>query len=410
MAKDKKIEEIPGFEEKNGFYEKSELYPEFPVIKIIKAKIDALLQTGREDADFLVEMEHLMGQLQAATEILDLSLQNQEQYGLVDKRWMRRPGFMKEALEKGRLVMELDLRPDKEGNFWVSHAMGSGRTFFPPMIRNLSTEEMHQKSSRFSLEEALALFSRYKRQGHKLILEIKSLGPGLQTHGRYAENLQAVLKAAEVQDSVAVASLSPAVLMATHKVMGDMPLILNGGIVPGISYNAAGEKFAEAIVPQDMKWRAFGLKPFGEVVVSASNEAVRRPDGQDVHTGYALTRLPREMIDVFREQRKEGHKLGGLVSLSSVTILASVLDGIGAKRKAQELRSYYSRVMDELGVGKMATTWGQSLGKIPVLRNLNPREQLRTFKKELGLDTVVYTKSPEEWAHLLPKEVNDLLK
>lgn len=410
MAKQIKIEEVPGLEEKAGFYEKSELYPEFPVIKTIKAKIDALLQSGREDADFLVEMEHLMVQLQAATEILDLSLQNQEQYGLVDKRWMRRPGFMKEALEKGRLVMELDLRPDKDGHFWVSHALGAKATFFPPFIRHMSTEDMHRKSDRFSLEEALELFSRYKKQGHKLILEIKSLGPGLQTHDRYATNLEGVLRDAEVRDSVAVASLSPAILMATHKAMKDMPLILNGGIVPGISYTGIGDKFAGAIVPQDAKWRAFGLKPFGEVVVSASGEVVRRSDGEDVHTGYALTRLPQEMVDVFRAQRKEGHKLGGLVSLSSVTILASVLDGIGAKQKAQELRSYYSRVMDELGVGKMATTWGQSLGKIPVLRNLNPREQLRTFKKELGLDTVVYTKSPEEWAHLLPKDVKDILE
>jgi hypothetical protein len=90
--------------------------------------------------------------------------------------------------------------------------------------------------------------------------------------------------------------------------------------------------------------------------------------------------------------------------------MASVLESIGAKKKAVEMRKYYTDIVNELGLGKMATTWGQSLSKIPGLQQLSPEAQLEIFKKELGKDTVVYTKSPEDWAHNLPPEINDLLK
>ncbi len=399
----------------------AELYTQFPGIKEATEQMEKVLKNGEHSPEFVKEMEFALQNLRGATEILEISLKNQEEYGLVDKRWMREPEFMKNALEKGRLAMELDVRIDKDGKFWVSHATGARSSVLPPFINAMTTEEMEEKGRRFTVEEAFEIFSKYKDRGHKLILELKTLGPDEKKFPEVVESLKKLIDEKGLSEAVAVSSLSPGVLMSVHESIPEMPLILNGGIVPIVSYEKPAGKQTKTekavsnilrkIIPTDKKWRAFGLdlpvlgKVF-EVVVSASEKTIRRPDGEGTQTGYALTRLPEDLVKVLREQRKKGMKFGGMVSLSAVTILASVLENLGATKEAEEMRRYYNEIVDDLGLGKMATTWGQGLNKIPLLgntlfKNLKPEEQIRIFKEQLGIDVLIYTKSPEAFAHKL---------
>ena len=149
---------------------KGEKYSKFLSMGETMIKMKEILKGYGEG--FSDEMENVLAQLEKSVELLELSHKNQQDYNLVDKRWMRKPDFMKEALESGRLVMELDLRMDKDGEFWISHATGAKASFTPPFIHKMTTEEMEEKSTRFSLKEAFGVFSEYNDGKHKLILEL----------------------------------------------------------------------------------------------------------------------------------------------------------------------------------------------------------------------------------------------
>ncbi|MBI4991739.1 MAG: hypothetical protein HZB99_00785 [Candidatus Harrisonbacteria bacterium] len=400
----------------------TEKYPKFLSIEETAQKMREVLINSPHRPEFVAEMNGVLENLKRSAELLELSFKNQAEYNLVDKRWMRRPDYMKEALEKGRLAMELDVRMDKDGAFWVSHATGARASFTPPFIHEMTTEEMEKRGNRFTVEEALQIFSEYNDGKHKIILELKTLGSDEKNFPRIVENLKALIDKNGLKDAIAISSLSPGLLMSVHKVFPAAPLILNGGIVPGISYERPQEQqgitekvmnyIKRKLIPADKKWRAFGIKlpwlgKLSEVLISASEETVIRPDGEGTQTGYALMRLPDDLTRAFLEQKQEGRELGGMVSLSAVTIFASVLDAVGASEKAKEMRQYYTEVVDRLGLGKMATTWGQGLSEIPFLgstlfRKLEPKEQIRVFKEQLGKDTMVYTKGPERFAHELP--------
>lgn len=398
----------------------AEKYPEFLSMKETTKEMKEVL--GNYDENFRERMDNVLEQLENSVNLLELSQKNQEEYGLVDKRWMREPDFIRKALEKGRLVMELDLRIDKDGEFWISHATGAKASFAPPFIHEMTTEEMEEKGRRFSLQEAFQIFSEYNDGKHKLILEIKTLGGKESDFENNIDYLMELISKNNLENVIAISSLSPGILMTIHKNMPKIPLILNGGIVPGFSYERTKEEqnFAEnlaagimsKIIPSDKKWRAFGLelpifKKVFEVVVSSSEESVIRPDGEGVQTGYVLASLPKDLTNVLLEQKKAKKELGGMTSLSAVTILASVLDMVGAKESAEKMRKYYNDVIEKLEIGKMVTTWGQGLSKIPIIgetlfRRLKPEEQIKVFKKELGPDVLIYTKGPEEFAHKLP--------
>jgi hypothetical protein len=266
---------------------------------------------------------------------------------------------------------------------------------------------MQERSKRFSLSQALDVFQAYKKRGHKLILELKTLGAHENEFAPSLERLKSQLLEAGAREAVAVSSLSPGILMNTHQVIPEMPLILNGGIVPGFSYRSHENVSQQNQFPDrsdKRHWQAVGLKPFGELVICFDDQLVLRPDGEGIQTGYLLAKLPQPLLEVLQGQHREGHKLGGLVSLSAVTIFASFLQSVGASETASKLRRDYRQKIDDLNVGKMATTWGQSLSNLPGFTHLSPQEQLATFKQELGSDTLIYTKAPETFAHQLPSE------
>ena len=400
----------------------TEIYPQFLSIGETTGQMKEVLAGSPHSPEFITEMDTVLESLKNSAELLELSHKNQKDYNLVDKRWMRRPGFMKDALERGRLAMELDVRMDKDGAFWVSHATGARATITPPYVHEMTTAEMKERGTRFTVEEAFQIFSKYNDGKHKLILELKTLGPDEKRFPDTVTNLKSLIEKYNLQNVVAVSSLSPGILMSVHETFPEMPLILNGGIIPGISYEKPMKeqgvmgkmmgKFKGGIMPPDEKWRAFGInlpwlgKPI-EIIISASERSMVRPDGEGTQTLYALTRLPSDLAGVLREQKEKGKELGGMASLSLVTVLASVLDVVGASDKAKEMRRYYNEIVDQLNIGKMATTFGQGFNKIPLLgetlfRKLKPERQIEVFKKELGSDVMVYTKAPEEFAHKLP--------
>ncbi len=416
------IEFIPeNNEDKKAALTIAELYPQFPDIQNAAKVLQEILDEGGQSSEFKKEMQIALENLYRATDILKLSLKNQQDYNLVDKRWMREPTFMKNALESGRLAMELDVRIDKDGEFWISHAVGARASLLPPFIHAMSTDEMEKSGRRFTLKEAFKIFSAYKKMGHRLILELKTIGSDESTYAKTVTSLKELIVQAGVDEAIAISSLSPGILMAVHDIMPETPLILNGGIVPIISYERPADKqdflersvgnLAKKIIPSDKKWRAFGvdvpwLGKLFEVVISASEKTISRPDGHGTQTGYALVRLPDDLVNVLQQQQIAGKEFGGLVSLSAVTIFANVLEMLGAYDKAREMREYYTKVVDKLQLGKMAATWGQNLHKIPVLgkflfKRLDPKEQIRVFREQLGDDTLIYTKSPEEFAHQL---------
>ncbi|MEK7068802.1 MAG: hypothetical protein AAB947_00290 [Patescibacteria group bacterium] len=396
----------------------ADLYPHFP-------SIDEVLSTGEKWIDTLdsenrpetpegmpEEMMILFRQLKAATDILEKSLSNQDTLGLADKRWMRDTKSLDEAFERGRLVVELDVRQDKEGNFWVSHAVGANASFLPPYIHNLSTKEM-ETSKRFSLGEGLKALQKYKERGHRFILELKTLGDGDEVAREQQVNkLKEILSSTGTEGSIAVASLSPGILMTVNKLMPEVQLMLNGGIIPGFSYTKMGEKVAR-MLPKDSRWHAVGIPHMGEVVMSASEESVVRPDGYGTQTGYMLTSLPKDLLEVLQKQARQPEKygkFGGVVSLSAVTIFANALKTFGADQQAKDMVGFYSKILNKLGVNIMVTTWGQGASWIPGLRHLQSMEQLAVFKETLGFDTIVYTKAPEDWAHLVPPEIIDYVR
>jgi|GEM_PF-3581960 glycerophosphoryl diester phosphodiesterase len=399
------------------------LYSRFPDIQSATEKMKEVAKEGEYEKGFVAEMTSLLENVAKGAEILELSLSNQKEYGLVDKRWVRKLDYMREALEKGRRALELDLRVDKDGTFWVSHATGGKSKALPPFIHEMTTEEMKEAGERFTVEEAFEVFSEYKDRGHKLILELKTLGSDEAQFSEAFESLLALIREHELEDSVAISSLSPGLLMTAHESAPSIPLILNGGVVPCVSYEKKYEEqdvvdkslnaIAKYLMPADGKWRAYAaqlpiLGKIVEIVMSASEKSVRRPDGEGTFTAYAFARLPEDLVEAFKKQMAEGHEFGGMVSLSTVTILASTLETLGATTKAEELRRYYADVIDKLGLGKMATTWGQGFSKIPVLgktvfSHLTPQEQIKAFRK-LGVD-VIYTAAPEEFAHTLPPKI-----
>lgn len=387
----------------------AQMYAEFPHVKDASQVLLDLLERKRDEYGeaFVVELQRAMREIRKAAEIVLLSLDSQE--NLVDHRWMRDTASLSEALEKGRRVIELDIRLDADGQPWVSHAIGARASFLPPYIEKMSTQEMQEKSARFPLEEGLQEFSRYMPEGHRLLLELKTLGPDAAAAERTLQNLKTMLRKTGTYDAVAIASLSPNILMESYKRLPDIPLICNAGILPVISSPKLQETVERILLP-DKKWRAVGIPGIAEMVLFGANETIERPDGHGMQSGYLFTRIPNDLVEAFREQRTRLHdtdmgRFAGVISITWAGVIGNVLDalpfGVGSE-KATMIRKYYADAVDALGLGKMATTWGQELGKIPGLSHLQPQRQLEVFRRDLGEDGIAYTKRPEEWAHTLP--------
>jgi hypothetical protein len=404
--------EKPSFEQarqlapdKERVFGLAEMYEQFPAVDGSMRKIRTLLKESERDEVFTKEMDSALVALESGTELLQLSLKNQREYGLIDKRWWRNAETVRSGFEKGQLAMEMDLRFDADGEIWMSHDPKAGDGYFAPVLSALSTDDVKRRGERSSLEEVLEVFEPFANRGHRLMLELKNLGSDEGKQRVRAEHLRNVLRQRQLEEAVAVASLSPRVLMHIHEAMPRVPLAINGGIVPGFSYTARGEALAQALVPEDAKWRAFSCAPGVEIVVSAARTSPEHLYSQDRHTGFMCTRLPDELTAILKNQRDSGDRFGGLASLTMMTMLSNVLSCVGAEKPAAEMTSFYKQVADELGVRPLLATWGQQLGRVPGLGQLKPERQVEAMRQAFGVDSAIFTQNPETYAHLLPDEV-----
>ncbi len=413
----KSIDRIPGVSpEDTHLLTLAEAYQQRPELIDALSRLDAIVEAGYfsgEVSDMIVDS---FERIQAALDIVERSRATQEQFGLIDHRHHFDAHAFDTAFAAGRWAQELDVRFDKSGTPWVQHdptiaLSGSGLFARQAYIDTLDPEQIEAaRPQQLTLESLLKKFDRYK-DAHRLIIEIKSLGANPAQYQDHVRALQKYIETQDVQESIAFSAISPAILIELYKAMPHIPLMWNGGIVPFMSYDATGSALVESVLPQNSRFRAFGIGS-AEVVVSAATEIVQRDDGHRKNTGYITTVVPPELLQAMQGQRKEdsADPFAGIISLSTVTLVASVIESLGMTDRAKNIRTQYAGIIRDLGLGSMASIHGDRLSALPGLRHLSRERQLAVFKSQLGVDAMVYTKDPEIWSQTLPASVSDLLQ
>lgn len=330
-----------------------------------------------------LQADALIKQLESALDDVDRSLENQLDYKIVNHKQINTKDALEHELQSGSGIPELDIRFDKDGKPWISHSPRAGtRFFFSKPIHTLHSDEVASYGNRLSLEEGLEIFKTYKddNEKHRIVLELKELGPSAETRKEYLENIRELLEKNDLVDSAIFATLSPSILKSTHEVFPENSKILNGGIAPIISYKLAEKTLGPA------GGKEFAVKlPNVELFFSNSTEIAERADGYGKQTGYLWTRLPKETIEMLRKMNENGKT--GAASLTVVNKFANVLEKISPKT-AQKLREHYAAELDKLGVKKQVA-----------ISKSNPTESLKRTKEQMGQDSIIYSDvSPGDFA------------
>lgn len=341
----------------------------------------------------------LMNQLKRALDDVDRSLEKQMEYNIVYHKQINTKEALEEELQKGTGIPELDIRFDKDGTPWISHSpRAGGRFWFSKVfggktgkpIHELTTEEVKKIGGRLSLEEGLAMLAEYAKDNpnHFPVLELKELGPSVETNRQYLEKVKTLLVENGFADKAVFATLSPSILRATHDVFPDNPKILNGGIAPVISYNLAKN------TNKEKSGKEFLVKiPGVELSFSNATEITERPDGYGKQTGYLWTRLPKETVETLRESRK---KTGvGAASLTVVNKFANVLQ-IFSSRAAEAVRRHYRGELEKLGLNIQAQ-----------ISSRNMDESARDVLKQMGKGTIIYANKSHDWSGFNGPEDDD---
>ena len=336
-----------------------------------------------------MQSDALLTQIEDALKDVDRSLENQIEYSIINHKQINTFDALKNELESGSSIPELDIRFDKEGKPWISHSPRAGaRFFFSKPIHTLSSEEVAKYGQRLSLEDGLELIKKYHEDNpnHRMVLEIKELGPTGETQETYLEGVRDMLEKTGLTETAIFATLSPSILKSVHSVFPENSKILNGGICPVISYDIAEKSLDET--PSE---REFAVKaPNLELFFSNSTEVVERPDGYGKQTGFLWTRLPRETVDTLAAMNKNGK--AGAASLTLVNMFANVLDKL-SPRTAKKVREHYAAELDKLGLQKQVA-----------ISKKNPAENLAKTREQMGENTIFYSdKSPGDWAADLDK-------
>ena len=357
-------------------------------VEEIQETPDTVTETLESPED--LQSDALIEQIEEALEGVDKSLRNQIEYAIINHKQINTLDALRHELESGSGIPELDIRFDKDGKPGISHSPRAGaRFFFSKPIHTLSSEEVASYGQRLSLKDGLGLIREYYEDNpdHKMVLEIKELGPSRDTQKPYLETIKGMLEESGLAETAIFATLSPSVLRAIHDVFPDNSKILNGGICPIISYDIAGKSLEET--PSD---REFAVKaPNLELFFSNSTEITDRPDGYGKQTGYLWTRLPKETVDTLAGMNRGGRI--GAASLTLVNMFANVLDKLGP-RAAKKIREHYAGELDRLGLQKQVA-----------ISKKNPAENLMKTREQMGENTVFYSdKSPGDWAGDLPEK------
>ena len=270
------------------------------------------------------QIEALIAQARSELEIVDRSLQNQADYMIVNHKQINTKEALEHELQSGTGIPELDIRFDKDGKPWISHSQRAGaRFFFSKPIHELSSEEVAKIGKRLSLEDGLDIFRQYHEDNpnHRVVLEIKELGPDKESAMQYLEKIRSMLEENGIVDSAIFATLSPSILRSVHDAFPDNPKILNGGIAPIISYDIANKSSEDA----EPAAEEHAIKvPNVELFFSNATEIVERADGYGKQTGYLWTRLPRETVATLRQMNEKGSV--GAASLAVVNMFANALE------------------------------------------------------------------------------------
>ena len=379
--------------------QKAMRYKRFGKIAMALSEMDSLSAKTKdtEKTDTHEDMESFeekqanafLEQLDAAFGDLGRSLANQVDYNIINHKQINTKDALKEELESGTAIPELDIRFDKDGKPWVSHSPRAGaRFFFSKPIHELSSEEVAKIGQRLSLEDALQMISDYNEDGsHRVVLEIKELGPSEEKRAKLLEHVGALLEKTGLQESAIFATLSPDLLESIHDCFPDSPKILNGGIAPVISCN-----IEKSLDESDENEREIPLKlPNVELFISKSAKAPRHNDGYGKQTGYLWMRIPKEAIRTLSKMNEDG-KIGA-ASLTVVNKMANVLETI-APKAASALRKKYAEKVHKLGM-RVQTAISKS----------KPVESVKETAESMGEDTIFYSDtSPGDWAAELPEK------
>ncbi|MDR0591238.1 MAG: hypothetical protein LBG75_01610 [Candidatus Nomurabacteria bacterium] len=329
--------------------------------------------------------QYLATRLEAELKLVDKSLANQITHKIVAHRHINDIDSLKAELQGATATPELDVRFDKNGKGWVSHSPRTGLPWVSPMLHKLTSQQITQRGKRLSLDDALHLIAKYKRDNkhHRVVIELKELGPNARFDNRCLEGVKQSLESSRLTGSVSIATLSPYILTLAHAKMPGVPLFLNGGVTPVFSrhlaYNANSSKG---------KGRTLTVLklPNIELLAASSSQVSQRADGYGKHTAYLYTRYPNKVVDIMREHHR--NESGGAVFLTVVNIMAQLLDKFST-HQGKKLRQYYADQFDELGVAK-----GSGISR---------RDSLQSYKKvksQFGADTVIYANdNPGQWAY-----------
>ncbi|MDR0435902.1 MAG: hypothetical protein LBH11_03955 [Propionibacteriaceae bacterium] len=297
---------------------------------------------------------------------------------------------MERALGGVAPAMEIDVRVSADGAFFVSHdaTTPSGKTI------GASVESQLVDAVRLRL----ALDVLAANPGKHLVVELKSLGD-TAAQSDNAMRFKEAVAAARVAERITVSSLSPSILLAVHRVWPEVPLILNAGIVPVLSYPSGwfGRWLANRLHASRGGYLRLGLR--GRYAVLATGEGaleyphVKGADGSAGDVMYALTELPPQLLSVLQDQASRGVPFGGAVSVATVTAYCNGL------RRLPFLKGYASRISRQAiaavhaqGVNVQTTTWGAINSKATVA-DWQPAAQLtRLFAVGIGPCDMVYTR------------------
>lgn len=379
--------------------ERARLYRKFGKMALYLSKLDKEQETVTEETNITgealntpedIQADALITQIENTLKDVDKSLDKQIDYSIINHKQINTKDALEHELQSGTSIPELDIRFDKDGKPWISHSPRAGtRFFFSKPIHTLSSKEVTEYGQRLSLEDGLDIVRQYTEDNpdHKVVLELKELGPSADTRKAYLESIKTLLEQSNLTDAAIFATLSPSILKSTHDVFPNNSKILNGGICPIISYNLADKS-----LKGDEKDQEFAMKaPNLELFFSNSAEIAERADGYGKQTGYLWTRLPKETVATLAELNKNGNS--GAASLTLVNKFANILDKFSPKT-AQKIREHYAEQLDRLGIKKQVA-----------ISKKNPAENLQKTVSQMGKDTILYSDtSPGEWAVDLPEK------
>lgn len=293
------------------------------------------------------QADALFAQIEGAIDEVDRSIKFQRKRHVVNHNQINTPEEVEQELQSGTGTPELDIRFDKDGKPWISHSPRSGARFlFSKPIHEMSSEEVAAAGGRLSLEDGLKIFQKYYKDNpdHRLVLELKELGPSKESAEKYLENIKGMLEDAGITEATHFATLSPSILQSVHDKFPNNPKILNGGIAPVFSH-----KISENTLRDDHSTKEFRVAgPGWDITFSDSVEYHDdRHDGYGKQTGYLWARLPKETVDTLAEMNKNGVK--GAVSLAVVYMYADVLKKVNPKA-AEAVLERYAKHVNKLGL------------------------------------------------------------